>query len=169
MAIKQTTTDRLHDADGNVVSEVVSERVFTSQKKDGLIFFVKMFSEDLGALYRVSKNSMMVFMEVATQIKVADQNIYLTKVEKERIVERTGISPSSIYNCVSELCKAGLLVRVVPSVYMVNPFLMATGSDLAIIENRRNFKLRLSAVYDVDEDGVCTDRSVQIEALKGKS
>lgn len=168
MAIKTTTTDRLHDEHGNVISEVVKERVLSKAPSDGLIYFVKLFSEDLGALYKVTKNSMMVFMEIASQVKFADQNVYLTKLEKERIVAKTGVAESSMYNCISELCKAGLLVRVVPSVYMVNPFLMATGSDMSIIENRQKFRVQLSAVYDVDEDGVCTDRSVQIQSFKGK-
>jgi hypothetical protein len=168
MAYKTTNTDRLLDDKGNMLSETVRERVLSKAPSDGLIFFVKLFSEDLGALYKVTKNSIVVFMEIASQVKFSDQNVYLTKIEKDKIIARTGIASSSIYNCLAELCKAGLLVRVVPSVYMVNPFLMATGSDMSIIENRKKFRVQLSAVYDVDEDGVCTDRTVQIESFKGK-
>ena len=97
---------------------------------------------------------------------MADQQIYMGTIEKREIVERTGIPQASIYNCLSELCKAQLLTRVVNSVFMVNPYLFGTGSDISIIDSRNKWnshiEVSMMIKYKTDENGEILDRKVSV-------
>lgn len=160
-----TTTKIERDSDGNIISTQEKSHII-SKVTGGEIYFTKMFRDDLGLLYGVSRNAMMVFMEMASKIKMADQQIYMGTIEKREIVERTGIPQASIYNCLSELCKAQLLTRVVNSVFMVNPYLFGTGSDISIIDSRNKWnshiEVSMMIKYKTDENGEILDRKVSV-------
>jgi len=164
-----TTTKVERDANGDVTS-TEEKNYIISKVTSSEIYFTKMFRDDLGLLYGVSRNAMMVFMEMASMIKMANQQIYLGTIEKREMVERTGIPQASIYNCLSELCKAQLLTRVVNSVFMVNPYLFGTGSDISIIDSRNkwNSQIEVSMMikYKTDENGEILDRKVSVHTTE---
>jgi hypothetical protein len=102
--------------------------------------FTKMFYRDMGRLYGLSKSAIVLFLDLASMMKDDKNQVIITPIERDLISKRTGLSKQTIYNSTRELVEVGLIVRVVTSVYMIDPNLFAVGSDPAVLANRNAFE-----------------------------
>ena len=114
---------------------------------------VRMFPENIHKLYDLKKSALTLLLELAGMAN-GDKNIIITPSEREKISKRTGLNTQVIYNATRELVSSGLLVRIINSVYMIDPGIFAVGSDPKVIENRKKFnelqKINMQVHYTKD-------------------
>lgn len=134
-----------------------SQSVKEVTRKEGVqhLTFTKMFYQDLGRLYDLSKSAMILFVELSSMIKDDKNQVILTQIERTKIFDRTKLGKQTIYNATRELIKSGLLVRVVENVYMIDPNIFSVGSDPSVLENRRKYEnlRRISVLLQYTEEG----------------
>jgi hypothetical protein len=150
----KTTTQQVDASTGEVLTRTDTEKVLTKKDGTGTLTFTKMFYMDLCKLYGLKKSAMMLFIELGGMIDDDKNNIIITPAEREKISKRTGLNTQVIYNATRELVSSGLLVRIINSVYMIDPGIFAVGSDPKVIENRKKFndlqKINMQVHYTKD-------------------
>lgn len=159
---KSTKTLTTDVSTGEILMETESLQEVTKREGTPQLTFTKMFYQDLAKLYGLTRSAMVLFMELAAMIKDDKNHVVITVIERKAITERTGLKPAVIYNATSELVARGLLLRVVNSVYMIDPNLFAVGSDPRVLENRRKFNdlRKISMQIEYTENG----RSISVAA-----
>jgi hypothetical protein len=89
--------------------------------------FVKLYLSDIELLYRLTKNSGDVLLELLKYMNYAGE-ITVNKLMKERICEKLKIKNiGSIGNYLTEFVKKDVLKRLGQGVYFANPYLFAKG------------------------------------------
>lgn len=140
---------------GEVITKSQSVKAVTRQEGTPHLTFTKLFYQDLGRLYDLTKSAIVLFMELASMIKDEKNHVILTQVEREEISKRTNLSKQTVYNATRELVESGLIVRIVASVYMIDPNIFAVGTDPHVIENRRKYNelRKISVRVDYTDEG----------------
>lgn len=147
---------------GEIVATSEKVRQVTRQDAAAQLNFTKMFYRDLARLYGLSKSSLVLFLEMSALIKDDKNQVIMTPIHRAEIIQRTGLSKQTIYNATRELIEAGLLVRVVVGVYMIDPHIFAVGTDPSVLANRKRYSdiQRISMRLDYTESG----RSISVSA-----
>jgi hypothetical protein len=150
--------------DGTTGEVKTTERrkVVTKSDKPDCLTFTKMFYRDLGRLYSLSKTAVFLFVEMAAMMSDASNQVVMTEEIRKEMGQRIGVKPQSIYNATRELTRAGLLARVVNSVYMIDPNIFAVGTDPAVLASREKFKSLKKIVLEVQYDE--TGRQLKVSA-----
>jgi len=150
--------------DGSTGEVQTKERrkVVTKSDRAEYLTFTKMFYRDLGRLYSLSKTAAFLFVEMAALMSESSNQVVMTEGVRKEIGERLGVQQQSIYNATRELVRAGLLVKVVNSVYMIDPNIFAVGTDPAVLANREKFAGLKKIVLEVQYDQ--SGRSMRVSA-----
>lgn len=119
--------------------------------------FVKMYVQDIVRLNDLP-NAAGTILNVLIQNMSYGNIVVLIKPIKTRIVEATGFSESTIKKSISDLNKAGILIRKERAVYLVDPTLFGRGAWKDIK------KLRM--IIDYNHDGTKSINSNMVEQLK---
>lgn len=136
--------------------ETTEKRKFvTKADKQSCMTFTKMFYDDLSRLYSLSRTAMNLFVEMSAIMSNTNNQVVVTMDVRQKIMERIGVKPQAMYNATRELVKSGLLLRVVNSVYMIDPNVFAVGTDASVLSNRQRFKDLRGIIMEVkyDDDG----------------
>jgi len=100
---------------------------------------IKAFPAEFVRLYGLQRSQLVVFLELAAQIDDDSNAVIINEKTKKIIEQKTGISGQSLHNCLGKLCKANVLARMAKSVYMVDPYIFAFGSEQRVLKNRLSF------------------------------
>lgn len=149
------TTYTADSETGEVLMKSHSVKEVTRKEGVQHLTFTKMFYQDLGRLYDLSKSAIILFVELSSMIRDDKNQVILTQIERTKIFDRTKLGKQTIYNATRELIKSGLLVRVVENVYMIDPNIFSVGSDPSVLENRRKYEnlRRISVLLQYTEEG----------------
>ncbi|SMB92012.1 hypothetical protein SAMN00120144_2511 [Hymenobacter roseosalivarius DSM 11622] len=82
-------------------------------------FFV--FAKHLGTVLQLGGNEIKVLLWCSMNAHLNTNEIVLNKAIKERIARDADISPRSVDNSLTKLCRKEMLKRVDSGVYLVNP------------------------------------------------
>ena len=143
------------DKETGEIETTEKKKFVTKSDKQECLTFTKMFYADLGRLYNLSRTAMILFIEMSAIMSDVSNQVVMTGDVRKEIMSRIGIKSQAMYNATRELVKSGLLVRVINSVYMIDPNLFAVGTDAAVLSNRERFKDLRGIIMEVkyDQDG----------------
>lgn len=120
-----------------------SEAIFKS--KSNQINFIMMFLDEVN-MYEVLAglgSSGKVLGFVLKEFNDKDSMFYFTTVNKQRMVEETGLSIGTVRSCVKEFATSDILCHVRGAEYMLNPrvfFKGALDKRQAVIDKYEDFK-----------------------------
>jgi hypothetical protein len=150
------------DKETGEIQTTERRKTVTKSDKDSSLTFTKMFYKDLGRLFSLSRTSVLLFVEMAGMMSDPSNKVVITANVREEICKKLGVQTQALYNCTRELVKAGLVVRIVNSVYMIDPNIFAVGTDPSVLANRKEFQRLRKIVLELqyDENG----RQVKVSA-----
>jgi hypothetical protein len=143
------------DGETGEIKTTERRKVVTKSDKAESLTFTKMFYRDLGRLYSLSRTAVLLFVDMSGMMSDTSNQVVMTEDVRQEIGKRIGVKNQAIYNATRELTRAGLLVRVINGVYMIDPHLFAVGTDPAVLANRERFNSLRKIVMEVqyDKDG----------------
>jgi hypothetical protein len=101
--------------------------------------YAKIYDRSVGALSVLTKKELLLFIHLATLVKVESNALALTKQDKDNAAFKVGVTGASINNFLSKFCKCNLMLNNGGGYFLMNPS----------IANRAQFKSvpELSCLY----------------------
>lgn len=109
--------------------------------------YIKLYLKDISCLYALPSTTSDLMYELLKYVTYGTQEIVLNAVTKARIAEKTGMAKQTINNRLQDLQKKGIIARVGPGTFTLNPYLFGKG-DWKTIRELRNKNLHLQITYD---------------------
>lgn len=109
--------------------------------------YIKLYLQDIAYLHGLPPSAKDIMNELLQYVSYGTQEIVLNKAIKDRIAENIGASVKTVDNRLQELVKVGIIDRVAPGTFTLNPYLFGKG-DWKTISELRNKNIHLKIVYD---------------------
>lgn len=101
--------------------------------------YLKLYIDDLGLLNKLSGGETRALIQIAA-IANYDGEMVLPLAIKKRIAEKAGVKVNSISDTLTKLINKGIIKRLDPTLYVLNPDLFAKGKWRDIREQRKAFQ-----------------------------
>ncbi|TDF38502.1 hypothetical protein EYS14_12575 [Alteromonadaceae bacterium M269] len=83
--------------------------------------YAKIYDCGIEELCKLTKKEILLFLYLATKAKMSNNELQLTKSEKERAARTIEVSVGSIGNYLSKLCKLNFMQNTGGGCYLLNP------------------------------------------------
>ena len=83
--------------------------------------YAKFYAESVHALRYLSSKQLLLYIYLASQVKMAKNELSLTRREKDKVATIVGIKPSSVNNFLSKYCRLNLMTNLGGGVFILNP------------------------------------------------
>jgi len=100
--------------------------------------FIKMFISDIGRIHCLSGNSVKLLLIVAEKMQ-PDGVFYTRKDIKEAIAKNLSVTVRTVNNLFTEIVKSGLLEKEASNIYVMNPYIFASGDEGIVNLKRINY------------------------------
>jgi hypothetical protein len=87
---------------------------------DGFVY-AKIYDCSVEELSKLTKKEILLFLYLAAKVKASNNELQLTKSEKERAASTIEVSVGSIGNYLSKLCKLNFMHNTGGGCYLLNP------------------------------------------------
>lgn len=83
--------------------------------------YAKFYGEKVHALRDLSGKQLLMYIYLASEVKMAKNELSLTRSDKDKAAKMVGIKPNSVNNILSKYCRLNLMVNRGGGVFVLNP------------------------------------------------
>lgn len=83
--------------------------------------YAKFYIQGVNALKGLSGKELLMFIYLSNNVKMASNELRLTRKDKDEAASIVGIKPRSVANHLSKFCKLNLMINAGGGLYIVNP------------------------------------------------
>ena len=148
-SLKRSTTKSKFSNNELVESEEVNEFKAISNSEP---HFAKIYYQDRRRLKNISKNHILVYLELSFYSGYNTNVVLLNPSLKQQICDDLEIANSTLDNSLTELVKNQLVARIGKGTYLLNPFYLGKGNWSENNKIRKNIKYNIEYVDYEDEN-----------------
>lgn len=89
--------------------------------------YAKFYGENVQALIGLSSKQLLMYIYLASQVKMSTNELSLTRSDKDKAARSVGINPNSVNNILSKYCRLNLMVNRGGGVFIINPSITNRG------------------------------------------
>lgn len=83
--------------------------------------YAKFYGGNVQALSELSAKQLLLYLYLASEVKMATNELPLTRSDKDRAARAIGIKPTSVSNILSKYCRLNLMTNIGGGVFVLNP------------------------------------------------
>lgn len=149
-SLKRTTTRSVLNEQGELTaSEETNEFKAISNTEP---HFAKMYYQDRHRLNNISKNQILVYLELSFYSEYNTNQVLLNPTLKQKICTDLTIAKSTLDNALTELVKHQLIARIGKGAFILNPFHVGKGHWSENKKIRKNISYDIKHIKDDDEN-----------------
>jgi hypothetical protein len=83
--------------------------------------YAKFYGGNVQALSELSSKQLLMYIYLASEVKMSNNELPLTRSDKDRAARAIGIKPKSVNNILSKYCRLNLMTNIGGGVFVLNP------------------------------------------------